>query len=91
VKKGSLISKLRDVFYGAFVSDLVSAQGERWKELNDLLILSLFGDWLFGLPFFHSYYAPRLFPYFSKSIKGFKRRLLREKDIVEKFGKEDIS
>jgi len=50
--------------------------------LEHLFILITFGD-LVGLPILPPYYAMRLLPFVVPEINGWRRRLLRERDIVD--------
>ncbi len=51
-------------------------------EMGDVLTVALFGDML-GLPMLRPYYALRLLPYILPRLEGWKRRMLREKDLVD--------
>jgi hypothetical protein len=49
---------------------------------ENLFMLMIFGD-LLGLPLLPPYYSLRLFPYIIPAIEGWKRRVLREKDLTD--------
>ncbi len=50
--------------------------------MEHLFILITVGDML-GVPVFPPYYSLRLLPYFVPKISGWKRRMLREKDLTD--------
>jgi hypothetical protein len=50
--------------------------------LGDLLTVAMFGD-MIGLPIFRSYYSLRLLPHMLPRLHGWKRRMLRERDLVD--------
>ncbi len=50
--------------------------------LNDVLTVLLFGDML-GVPLFRSYYGLRILPHVLPRLQGWKRRMLRERDLVD--------
>jgi hypothetical protein len=70
------------VLYGMFVHDMVRATVRTRGTLEHLFILITFGD-LVGLPILPPYYAMRLLPFVVPEINGWRRRLLRERDIVD--------
>lgn len=71
-----------DVMYGMFLHDMVRASMRTRGTLEHLFILITFGD-LVGLPILPPYYAMRLLPFVVPEINGWRRRLLRERDIVD--------
>jgi hypothetical protein len=73
---------LGGVLYGMFVHDMVRATVRARGTLEHLFILITFGD-LVGLPILPPYYAMRLLPFVVPEINGWRRRLLRERDIVD--------
>jgi hypothetical protein len=73
---------LGGVLYGMFVHDMVRANVRTRGTLEHLFILITFGD-LVGLPILPPYYAMRLLPFVVPEINGWRRRLLRERDIVD--------
>ncbi len=70
------------VLYGMFVHDMVRATMRTRGTLEHLFILITFGD-LVGLPILPPYYAMRLLPFVVPEINNWRRRLLRERDIVD--------
>jgi hypothetical protein len=71
-----------EVLYGMFVHDIVRAMARSRGTLEHLFILITFGD-LVGVPILPPYYAMRLIPFVVPEINGWRRRLLRERDIVD--------
>jgi hypothetical protein len=68
--------------YGMFVHDMVRAMTRTRGTLEHLFILITFGD-LVGVPILPPYYAMRLLPFIVPEIRGWRRRLLRERDITD--------
>ncbi|GAY26397.1 hypothetical protein ATG_16010 [Desulfurococcaceae archaeon AG1] len=52
------------------------------RSYKDSVYLLLLGEFL-GIPFISNYYALRLLPYLVGELEAFKRRSLREKDLLE--------
>jgi len=74
---------IRDFIFGATVYDMVQSVKERIIYDEYALMLVTIGDML-GYPV-ATYYRLRLLPYWTPRIQAWKRELLREKDITEKF------
>ncbi len=73
---------LGGVLYGMFVHDMARAMTRTRGTMEHLFILITFGD-LVGVPILPPYYAMRLLPFVVPEIRGWRRRLLRERDIVD--------
>lgn len=73
---------LGGVLYGMFVHDMVRAMARTRGTMEHLFILITFGD-LVGVPILPPYYAMRLLPFVVPEIHGWRRRLLRERDITD--------
>lgn len=73
---------LRDILYGATIYEMVRDLRKERGQLENLFILVVFGD-LLGVPILPPYYTLRLLPYVVPSIAGWRRSLLREKDITD--------
>ncbi len=71
-----------DVLYGMALHDMVRANTRARASLEHLFILITFGD-LVGIPILPPYYCMRLLPFVVPEINGWRRRLLRERDIVD--------
>ncbi|MBN2401816.1 MAG: hypothetical protein JXN64_05405 [Spirochaetes bacterium] len=75
---------LNQFFYGMTVYELELEFSKEKNRLNNLLMLTVFGD-IAGLPLFPSYYSMRLLPYIIPTFNTWKRNLYREKDITDIF------
>lgn len=73
---------INEFFYGMTVFELQKELLKEKGNLNNLLLLIVFGD-LLGLPTFPPYYAMRIFPYIIPQIETWKRGVLREKDLTD--------
>jgi hypothetical protein len=74
---------LKEVFYGMTAYELDLELRKEKGNLNNLLMLMVFGDFV-GLPSFPPYYSMRLLPYIIPQIDTWKRNILREKDLTDK-------
>jgi hypothetical protein len=74
---------LREVFYGFTAYELEVELRKEKGNLNNLLMLMVFGD-LIGLPSFPPYYSMRILPHIIPYIDTWKRSILREKDLTDK-------
>ena len=74
---------LKEVFYGMTGYELEVELRKEKGNLNNLLMLMAFGDFV-GLPSFPPYYSMRLLPYIIPHIDTWKRSILREKDLTDK-------
>ncbi|MBP1733854.1 MAG: hypothetical protein H6Q54_978 [Deltaproteobacteria bacterium] len=73
---------LSEIFYGFTVHELDLEMRKEKGHTENLFMLMIFGD-LVGLPLLPPYYSLRLFPYIIPAIEGWKRRVLREKDLTD--------
>jgi hypothetical protein len=73
---------LKEFFFGFSGHEHVVTALKTKAGMGDLLTIALFGDML-GLPIFRPYYAMRLLPYVLPRLEGWKRRMLRERDLVD--------
>ncbi|HEX8969885.1 MAG TPA: hypothetical protein VF937_18525 [Chloroflexota bacterium] len=67
------------------VHDMVRHVQRTRGSMEHLFILITLGD-LVGVPILPPYYSLRLLPYVVPEINAWKRRLLRERDIVDLLG-----
>ncbi len=67
----------REFLYGMFGYETAQQALEIRASMERLFILVTFGD-MIGVPVMPPYYALRLLPYVAGSVKGWKRRMLRE-------------
>jgi hypothetical protein len=70
------------VLYGMTTFEWAQGMRHNRAELERLFFLITFGD-LVGLPLLPPYYAMRLLPYITPVIYGWKRNLLRERDLTD--------
>ena len=73
---------LGEVFYGFTIHELDLEMKKERGHTENLFMLMIFGD-LVGLPLLPPYYSLRLFPYIVPALEGWKRRVLREKDLTD--------
>ncbi len=76
---------LREVWYGMAVHDMVRHVTRTRGSMEHLFLLITMGD-IVGVPILPPYYSLRLLPYVVPEINNWKRRLLRERDIVDLLG-----
>lgn len=75
-------SALKDMFYGATIYEMVRDLKKERAHLEHLFILIVFGD-LLGIPVLPPYYTLRLLPFVVPNIQGWRRSMLREKDLTD--------
>jgi len=73
---------LRDMFYGATVYEMVRDLRKERAQIEHLFVLVVFGDFL-GVPVLPPYYTLRLLPYVMPQIAGWRRSMLRERDLTD--------
>ena len=73
---------IREVLYGFTAYELHRDLQKEKGDIDNLFLLVIFGD-LAGLPLLPPYYSMRLLPYIVPRINTWKRRLLRERDIID--------
>ncbi len=73
---------LRQVLYGMAIHDQARALQRSRGSLEHLFVLISFGD-LLGVPILPPYYSLRLLPFVVPLIANWKRRMLREKDLID--------
>lgn len=73
---------LGNIIYGATVYEMVRDLHKERSQLEHLFILIVFGD-LLGIPILPPYYTLRLLPYVAPNITGWKRSMLRERDMTD--------
>ena len=77
-----LARALGDMLYGASIYEMVRDLNKERAHLEHLFILIVFGD-LLGVPVLPPYYTLRLLPYVVPNVTGWRRSMLREKDITD--------
>ena len=88
----SLAAKLKssprvvgEVMYGLLLHEPVLVMKKERGHLDNLFMLVIFGD-MIGLPLLPPYYSLRLLPHIIPSLKAWRRRVLREKDVTDFVG-----
>lgn len=79
---GQSLRALRDILYGATIYEMVRDLHKERSHLEHLFILIVFGD-ILGVPVLPPYYTLRLLPFVVPHITGWKRSLLRERDLTD--------
>jgi hypothetical protein len=75
----------RGFFFGVALYDAVVMFRKQRGDLEHLFVLIVFGD-IVGVPIIPPYYTLRLLPYILPAVAGWKRRMLREKDLTDLAG-----
>ncbi len=75
-------SALRDILYGMTLYDWVLETEKARGEVEKAFVLLVFGD-LLGVPILPPYYTLRLLPYAVPRLEGWRRCMLREKDMTD--------
>ncbi len=78
---------LRDILYGMTVYEWVREFDKARGELERVFTLIVFGQFL-GVPILPPYYVLRLLPYAVPRLEGWRRSVLRERDLTDLFDQE---
>lgn len=78
---------LRDIFYGMTVYEWVRELDKSRGEIERVFILIVFGQFV-GVPILPPYYVLRLLPYAVPRLEGWRRSVLRERDLTDLFDQE---
>ncbi|MGQ0604042.1 MAG: hypothetical protein ACT4QE_20365 [Anaerolineales bacterium] len=73
---------LAEILYGMALHEQVRALARQRGTLEHLFVLISFGD-LLGVPILPPYYSLRLLPFVVPSINNWRRRMLRERDLID--------
>ena len=84
-QRGGLMKVFRDVVYGMASHEMTRHAVRTRASMEHLFILITMGD-LLGVPILPPYYSLRLLPYVTPQIAGWKRRMLRERDLTDVLG-----
>ncbi len=84
-KKKGLVGIFRDIIYGMASHEMTRHAVRTRASMEHLFILITMGD-LLGVPILPPYYSLRLLPYVTPQIAGWKRRMLRERDVTDVLG-----
>jgi hypothetical protein len=79
--KGTL-KALGEMIYGASIYEMVRDLRKEKSHLEHMFILIVFGD-ILGIPILPPFYTLRLLPYVVPNIAGWKRSMLRERDLTD--------
>jgi hypothetical protein len=71
-----------EIIYGLLLHEPVLVMRKERGHLDNLFMLVIFGD-MIGLPLLPPFYSLRLLPHIIPSLKTWKRRILREKDVTD--------
>jgi hypothetical protein len=71
-----------EVMYGMLMYEPVLVMKKERGHLDNLFMLVMFGD-MIGLPLLPPYYSLRLLPHIIPSVRMWRRRVLREKDVTD--------
>jgi hypothetical protein len=84
-KRGGVLKVFRDVVYGMASHEMTRHAVRTRASMEHLFILITMGD-LLGVPIPPPYYSLRLLPYVTPQVAGWKRRMLRERDLTDVLG-----
>ena len=73
---------LGQILYGMALHDSVRTFARQRSALEHIFVLTSFGD-LLGLPILPPYYSLRLLPFIVPLIHNWRRRMLRERDLMD--------
>ncbi len=79
---GKIVGFLRDFTYGMATHGMARQAIKTRSSMEHLFILITMGDML-GVPILPPYYSLRLLPFVVPQISTWKRRMLREKDLMD--------
>jgi hypothetical protein len=71
-----------EILYGMAIHDQVRTLARQRGSLEHLFVLISFGD-LLGMPILPPYYSLKLLPFIVPLIGNWKRRMLRERDLMD--------
>jgi len=83
-KKPALRDKIKNFLYGMTGYEVTRLALKQRGHMEQLFILVMMGD-LLGIPILPPYYSLRLVPYMVPRLDIWKRRMLRERDLVDAF------
>lgn len=85
LKLDDTVRWLRGFLFGMTYFEMVNTLRRERADREHLFVLISFGD-LIGVPILPPYYSLRLLPFVVPLIEGWKRRLLRERDLTDLVG-----
>ena len=81
-KKPGWFDGFKSVLYGMAGHDMARFALKTRGSMEHLFILITMGD-LLGIPILPPYYSLRLLPFVAPNITGWRRSMLRERDITD--------
>ncbi|HYL47108.1 MAG TPA: hypothetical protein VEU52_08770, partial [Candidatus Limnocylindrales bacterium] len=81
--KGGRCRAVREFLYGFVGYEFERQALEMRGELESMFMLIILGDML-GVPVIPPLYSLRVLPYVVPNIAGWKRRVMRERDLADK-------
>jgi hypothetical protein len=81
-KKSGVLGFLKDFTYGMATHGMARQALKTRSSMEHLFILITMGDML-GVPILPPYYSLRILPYVVPQIATWKRRMLRDKDLMD--------
>ncbi len=82
-RRVSKFRAIKEFFYGLYAYEFERQALEMRGELESAFMLITLGDML-GVPIIPPIYSLRVLPYVVPQIAGWKRRVLRERDLSDK-------
>ncbi|MDI7248364.1 MAG: hypothetical protein QME92_13050 [Bacillota bacterium] len=81
------LQSAREFLYGLTGYEFAETARRRRVACEQVFMLAIIGD-LLGAPIPRSYYSLGLLPHLAAAIPGWRRRMLKEKDLTEVLGYE---
>jgi hypothetical protein len=75
-------AKVRDFLYGMLGMEFARHALEMRASLETLFMLATIGD-MIGVPIMPPYYSLRLLPFIVPLVDNWRRRMLRERDLMD--------
>jgi len=82
-KRVGILKKIREFVYGMYAYEFERQAVEMRAELESAFMLITMGDML-GVPVMPPLYSLRLLPYVVPQIAGWKRRVMRERELSDR-------
>ena len=81
-ERKSFWQNMKELLYGMASHDMSRYALRTRASMEHLFILITMGD-MIGIPILPPYYSLRLLPFIVPEINNWKRRMLREKDLMD--------
>jgi hypothetical protein len=82
MKRSGLLRGVREFFYGFLLHGMVSGVYEKKAELDDVFMLLILGESI-GVPVLPGVYHLRLVPYSVARFPGWKKKIVKPKDLLD--------